>query len=105
MALYNFFTFYWKAWKDQDEKASKAGVKKIDLHTDYCSGRNAILALASDAVDDETKAKMAAALLEQPKVDIPKGKPVAPRILDRSELPDFINSESWLFFKVKVKSL
>jgi hypothetical protein len=97
----NICTHASQAWEVRDKKASLAAIKKLDGHTDYVSGRNVILALASNAVDDATKRKMADTLLQQPKVEIPKGKPHAPHVYEDSELIDFINSESWLFFQVR----
>ena len=56
-----------RAWKARDPDGAHAAVKKLDHHMWHLSGRSAILALASDCVDDATKAAMASALMQQPK--------------------------------------
>ena len=89
------------AWRTRDLNGAKAGQRKVDLHTDYLSGRSAILSLASDKVDDATKEAMAAALLSfDSKTRVEMGRPSTPRIYDDSTLADFISEESWLFFQV-----
>ena len=46
-------------WRCRDEIIACAGLKKVDLHTEYLGGRTAILTLASDKVTDEMKDAMA----------------------------------------------
>ena len=75
-------------------------MRKLDLHSDYLSERNVVVAFASDFVDNATKAEMAERLLEQDVVEVEKGKPIAPRIYKESTLASFIGEESWLLFKV-----
>ena len=71
------------------------------------NGRNVILALASSDFDEtttfniSTKEKMAHALNSTSDLsDLECGKPVAPRIYQDSNLEDFVNEESWLFFQL-----
>ena len=88
-------------WESRDRTASRAALKKVDLHTDYLSGRAVVMALASDMVDNETKMAMADALKAfDRRVIIERGNPSNPRIYGDSALPDFVNEESWLFFQV-----
>ena len=91
---------YPQAWKERDPTASRAGIKKLDLHTYFLHGRNIIMVLASDNIDDKTKESMVEALLQHPQEPVPMGKPVAPRVYDDSTLPDFVTSESWHFFRI-----
>ena len=94
------------AWKSRDLDGGKAGVKKVDLHTDYLTGRSVVLALASNKVDDDTKDAMAAKLKSfDPDYHVEMGKPEMPRVYDDSKLEDFVSEESWLFFKVRSSSL
>ena len=88
-------------WKSRDPRGATAGLKKVDLHTEYLAGRNVILALASDKVSFAEKDAMATKLKDTPK-DFPveMGKPDRPRIYEDSVLADFVNEESWLFFQV-----
>ena len=77
--------------------------KKVDLHTDFLTGRNVVLALASDKVDAPTKM----AVIEKMKTfdaedDIEMGKPIIPRIYDDSQLADFVDEGSWCIFKVNM---
>ena len=91
------------AWQSRDRDAARTALRKIDLHTEYLSGRSVILALASEKVNDETKSAMAQALLASDRtVTIEKGKPFMPRVYDESKIEDFVNHESWLIFKVKM---
>ena len=97
------------AWAARDPQASKAAVKKIDMHLDYVNARNVTLALASSLLDSDSKAKLAASILEHDPWDengnfpqFPLGKPKIPRIYDDSELPDFVSEESWIFFDVRL---
>ena len=91
-----------RAWAARDHDGARAGMKKIDLHTEYLTGRSVILVLDSDKAALETKAAMVSALKEKNReVEIELGKPSTPRIYDNSKLEDFMDEESWLPFKVK----
>ena len=85
----------------QEPRGTTAGLKKVDLHTEYLAGRNVILALASDNVSSAEKDAMATKLKATPN-DFPveMGKPDRPPIYEDSVLADFVNEESWLFFQV-----
>ena len=90
-------------WQSRDPNGARAGLRKVDLHTEYLTGRSIIFAFASDKVQDKTKAAMAEALKSFDRnAPVEMGKPSMPRIYDDSVLQDFINEESWLFFKVRV---
>ena len=97
------------AWASRDEQATKAAVRKLDLHLDYVNARNVTMALASSLLDSDSKAKLAATILEHDPRDetgnypqFPLGKPAMPRIYDDSTLPDFVSEESWIFFDVRL---
>ena len=47
------------AWHARDHGAAQAALRKVDLHTEYLTGRSVILALASEQVDERTKGAMA----------------------------------------------
>ena len=88
-------------WQKRDPDAARAALRKVDLHTDYLSGRSVIFALASKKVDNKTKQAMVEALKAVERgIPVEKGNPELPRIYDDSKLPDFINEESWMFFEV-----
>ena len=88
-------------WLARNLKGAKAAQKKVDLHTDYLTGRSVILALASEKVSEETKEAMAAALkTHDPQAHVEMGKPTMPEIDEDSRLEDFVTEESWLFFQV-----
>lgn len=90
------------AWQARDPGAAQAALRKVDLHTEYLTGRSVILALASDQVDDATKDAMAKVLIASDREKkVEKGKPSIPSVNDNSKLDDFVNNESWIFFKVK----
>lgn len=89
------------AWAARDPKGAKAAKKKADLHTEYLTGRSAILSLASDKVSDETKDAMVSALKGFPREwVVDPGKPDMPSVYEDSALEDFVSEESWLFFKL-----
>ena len=89
------------AWRSRDENGAKAALRKADLHMEYLTGRSVVLALASQKLSDETKDAMATALKAIPMdFHVEMGKPEIPRVYEDSKLEDFINEESWLFFKV-----
>ena len=89
------------AWKSRDPLGAKAGLRKVDLHTDYLAGRNVVLALASDKLSNGEKDAMADKLKAVPTdFHVEMGKPERPRIYEDSVFADFVNEESWLFFRV-----
>ena len=89
------------AWRSRDENGAKAALRKADLHMEYLTGRSVVLALASKKLSNERKDAMAAALNAIPKDSpVPMGKPAIPRVYPDSKLEEFVNEESWLFFKV-----
>ena len=88
-------------WLARNLKGAKAAQKKVDLLTDYLTGRSVILALASEKVSEEMKEAMAAALkTHDPQAHVEMGKPTMPGIDEDSRLEDFVTEESWLFFQV-----
>ena len=89
------------AWQARDRDAARVALRKVDLHTDYLTGRSVVFALASKKVDDETKKAMVEALkAAELEIPVEKGNPELPRIYDDSKLPDFVNAESWMVFEV-----
>ena len=89
------------AWHSQDENGAKAALRKADLHMEYLTGRSVVLALASKKVSVETKEAMSSALKAFPDdAHVEMGKPEIPRVYEDSKLEDFVNAESWHFFKV-----
>ena len=89
------------AWQSRDRDAARVALKKVDLHTDYLTGRSVIFALASKKVDDATKEQMVEALKAVDRgIPVEKGNPELPRIYEDSKLSDFVNAESWMVFKV-----
>ena len=89
-----------ESWNAIDKEGSQAAIRKMDLHTDYLNGRSVVLTFASNLVNSETKELMARKLLEITPVNIQCGKPQAPRVYQESSLEDYIDEESWLFFKL-----
>ena len=89
-----------RKWKKVDKDGAKAAMKKVDLHTDYLSGRSVVLAFASKRVSNNTKVAMAKQLFNTNDHEIPCGKPTVPLVYKESKLQDFVNAESWLFFKL-----
>jgi hypothetical protein len=89
-----------KRWEVRDKELSKECLKKVNLHTMYLSGCHVILAFWSDKVSDEVKMRMAAVLLDCPRIPTPIGKPDRPQMDEDKELHDFVDSQSWLFFEV-----
>ena len=78
-------------------------MKKIDLHTEYLTGRPVILAFASDKVSSDEKDAIAEKLKAvTTDDDVEMGKPEMPRIYEDSVFADFIDNSSWLFFKVNL---
>ena len=51
------------SWSTIDHERSKAAVRKLNAHSDYLSGRSVVLSSAFDLVSDETKQKIAEAIL------------------------------------------
>ena len=91
------------AWKSQDDAGARAAIKKVDLHTEYLTGRSVILALASDKTSDSTKGAMARKLQTfDSNTHIEMGKPSMPRIYEDSSLVDFVDEESWCIFQVNM---
>ena len=89
------------AWKSRDPNGARAGLRKVDLHTEYLTGRSVILSLASDKLANEEKDEMATKLMSIPSdFHVEMGKPMMPRIYEDSVISDFVNDESWLFFWV-----
>ena len=96
-------------WGDQVVK--QAGHIAFRRHLWYLSAENIPRALFSDLVSMETKDKMATRLLEFETTDKPQkrivrdeelfGKPDFPQIqnIANSALEDFVNQDSWFFFK------
>ena len=69
---------------------------------EYLTGCSVILALASKKLSVETKDAMASALKAIPfDSHVEMGKPEIPRVYEDSKLEEFVNEESWLFFRVK----
>ena len=94
------------AWKARDSRGAKAGLRKVDLHTEYLSGRSVVLALASDKLSDEEKDAMAAKLrMISTDSHVEMGKPEMPRIYEDSVMSDFVDESSWLFFRVNLQDL
>lgn len=98
------------AWRSRDPNGAKAALRKANLHMEYLTGRSVVLALASTRLSTETKDAMATALKAIPKEShVEMGKPEIPRVYEDSKLEDFVNDESWIFFKVNhivmIKSL
>ena len=96
-----------EAWKARDPVASKAAVRKLDLHLDYVHARNVTVALASPLLDDTEKGELAATIVDNDPRDengnypaFSMGKPQMPRVYSDSRLPDFVSEESWLIFDV-----
>lgn len=88
-------------WASRDPAGARAGQRKVDLHTEYLTGRSVVLALASEKVGDTTKKAMVAALLTfDSNTRVELGRPPMPRVYDDSKLEDFISEESWLFFQL-----
>ena len=53
-------------------------------------------------MDEATKGAMAQTLIASDReAQIEKGKPSIPRVYDDGKLEDFVNSESWIFFRVR----
>ena len=91
------------AWKSRDPAGARAGLCKIDLHTEYLSGRSVVLCLASNKLSFEEKDAVAAKLrsmLSDQSVEM--GKPAMPRIYEDSVISDFVDEESLLFFRVNL---
>ena len=89
------------AWKKRDPEGARAGLRKVDMHTEYLGGRSVVLALASDKLSDEEKDGIAAKLRSIPSdTNVELGKPTLPRIYEDSILSDFVDEESFLFFRV-----
>ena len=89
-----------EAWVSRDPEGARAALRKLDLHTDYLNGRSVVYAFASNRVSDDTKEAMAKKLLATEPVDIDISKPALPRVYSDSTLSDFIDGDSWLFFKL-----
>ena len=88
-------------WRSRDADGAKAALRKADLHMEYLTGRSVVVALASDKLCNETKDAMSTALRAIPRDShIAMGKPEIPRVYEDSRLEEFINGDSWLFFKV-----
>lgn len=89
-------------WRSRNADGAKAALRKADLHMEYLTGRSVILALASEKLSVETKDAMASALRAIPfDSHVKMGKPEIPRVYEDSKLEEFVNEESWLFFRVK----
>ena len=88
-------------WRSRDADGAKAALRKADLHMEYLTGRSVVVALASDKLCNETKDAMSTALRAIPRDSpVAMGKPEIPRVYEDSRLEEFINGDSWLFFKV-----
>ena len=89
-----------KKWATRNPALSAVWLKKLDLHTWYLSPRSIPLALFSSRVSDKSKTAIIIAMKENPPIPVDIGKPKKPKIYDDSALSSFVNSESWLFFKL-----
>ena len=91
-------------WATRDPSLSAAVLRKLALHTWYLSGRHVVFSLFSRLVDNETKAKIVAAMREPENqaCEIPPGKPTLPRISSGDTLDLFVDNESWMFFQVNI---
>ena len=89
-------------WRNRDPALAATLLRTLDRHTWYLSGRHVVFALFSRLVDDETKRKIAEALLlpENEPCEVPLGKPDLPPIFPESTLESFVTAESWFLFKV-----
>ena len=97
----------WKdlhSWAARDPALSACMLRTLDRHTWYLNRRNLSLSLFSRLVPDETKRKIADAILspENEPCDIPLGKPDLPPISPDSFLEDFVTSETWFLFQVRL---
>ena len=97
----------WKdlhSWASRDPALSASTLRTLDRHTWYVCGRNMSLPLWSRVVPDETKRKIADAMLlpENEQGEIHLGKPDLPQILPDSSLEDFVTPETWFLFQVRV---
>lgn len=90
-----------RKWASRDPALSAAALRVLERHTWYLSGRHVPFALFSHLVDDDTKGRIAGALLkpENAACKIPPGKPTLPSIEPDVGIEDFVTPESWLLFQ------
>ena len=94
-------------WSSRDPQLCSTLIRILDRHTWYLTGRNIFYALFSMNVDNDTKAKIAAAmrLPENEACELPPGKPAFPMVSPESNLEDFVDCETWNLCRVRLLSV